>query len=139
MSIITKEIEQSYVINNENVENETLEVKVLLDKSKQSKKKIEKKKKKKVNFFVLLIRRLNMHQDLYFENIIYEYATLVNCNIFIEKDKYRFFKDIVVRTNFTNVKEILLMRENVQQTMRFILNEFFENIENIIIAQLRNI
>lgn len=139
VSIMTKEIEQSHVINDENVKSETLEVEVLFDKSKQSKKKIKKKKKKKVNLFVLLTRRFNIHQDLHFEDIIYEYATLVNCNIFIEENKHKFFKDIVARTNFINVKETLLIRENVQQTMRFILNKFFENIESVIIAQLRNI
>lgn len=133
MSIVTEEIEQSYIINNKkNIESKILKVKVLLDKSKQLKKQIEKKKKEKVNLFILLTRRFNIYQNLYFEDIIYKYAIFVNCNIFIEEDKYRFFKAIVAYTNSINIKETLLIRENMQQTIRFILNRFFENIKDTI-------
>lgn len=133
MSIVTEEIEQSYIINNKkNIESKILKVKVLLDKSKQLKKQIEKKKKEKVNLFILLTRRSNIYQNLYFEDIIYKYAIFVNCNIFIEEDKYRFFKAIVAYINSINIKETLLIRENMQQTIRFILNRFFENIKDTI-------
>ena len=80
-----------------------------------------------------------MHQELHFENIIFEYVTSINCVTFIEKNKHRFFKKIVVRINSINIKKTLLMRENIQQIIRFVLNEFFQINENDITFQLNKL
>ena len=65
--------------------------------------------------------RPNVHIELHYLQQCLEYGTAWNCNMLIGEDKHRFYKAIVMLTNGRKVKKSLLLKENLQQTMRLIL------------------
>ena len=52
-----------------------------------------------------------------------------NCNVLIEKNKHRKFKNEIYNINHINVKKALLSCKNMRQTCRLILLNVFIDIE----------
>ena len=57
--------------------------------------------------------RLNVYAALYYEDVVAEYAIVNNCTILSREDKYRFFKKVVIYTNFRDVEKVLLTKESI--------------------------
>ncbi|MCJ1360231.1 MAG: hypothetical protein MMC33_010234 [Icmadophila ericetorum] len=62
----------------------------------------------------------NVHQARHYPTDTIEIATPNNCNTMIYEDKYKDIKDKVLQTNYRDVEKPLLMKESVQQTVRFL-------------------
>lgn len=80
-----------------------------------------------------------MHVGIHYTEIMDEYALPSNCNVLIGEDKHRWFKKIVYNTNFSNVERLLLTRESLQQTIRLILLDAFQNSEPELTATIKDL
>ncbi|KAI9747998.1 MAG: hypothetical protein M4579_007339 [Chaenotheca gracillima] len=65
--------------------------------------------------------RPNIHIALHYPDIIEEYGTAFNCNVLMGEDKHKFFKKIIYQSNHRSPERMLLGRECLQQTVRFLL------------------
>ena len=52
--------------------------------------------------------------ELHYKFAMKEYAMFSNCNVLIEENKHRKFKDEIYSINYINVKKALLSRENMR-------------------------
>ena len=68
---------------------------------------------KRVKEFRFDQKRLNVHIDFHYVDHFQKYKLISNCNVLIEKNKHRWFKEIIYNINFMNVKKHLLKRENM--------------------------
>ena len=84
-------------------------------------------------------RRFNVHADVHFDRIIAEYDFFSHCNVLIGENKHRYFKKIVYYTNHSNIEKIMLLRENLRQTMRLFLLNDFANAKSETTALIKNI
>lgn len=83
--------------------------------------------------------RFNFHMRLHYDVILTEYDQSSQCNAFIEENKHRYFKKIIMFINFRNVEYNLLNRENVQQIIRFVLNDDYSDTESEFTAILNDL
>lgn len=60
---------------------------------------ITKKFLKKTAIYYNILSRFNVHIDLYYENVAVEYVIFNNYIIFINENKHRFFKRIILLIN----------------------------------------
>ncbi|KAA6411906.1 MAG: hypothetical protein FRX48_04056 [Lasallia pustulata] len=86
-----------------------------------------------------LKQRPNMHIGLHYGDVSDEYGTPTNVDTFIGEDRHRFFKEIVMRTNSINLEETLLIKENVQQIIRFLLGDAFTDHDAVLTAQFKKL
>ena len=70
--------------------------------------------------------RPNLHVGLHYQALIGEYATPCNLNVLIGEDKHRLFKKIIYQSNFHQPELFLLQREQLQQTIRLVLADAFD-------------
>ena len=61
-----------------------------------------------------------------------EYVMPSNCNVLIEENKHRKFKDEIYNINHFNVKKALLFRKNMRQICRLILLNAFVDNESVL-------
>ena len=69
--------------------------------------------------------RPNLHTGLHYKALIGEYGTPCNLNVLIGEDKHRLFKKIIYQSNFQHPELFLLEREQLQQTIRLVLADAF--------------
>ena len=84
---------------------------------------------KKATAFRNFMARPNVHAALHYEDVVAEYATANNCTTLSGEDKHRFFKKAVTQTNFRDVERVLLTKESIHQTLRFVLAGSFAQNE----------
>ena len=73
--------------------------------------------------------RPNVHTALHYPMITEEYGLSSHCNVLIGEDKHRYFKKVVYQTNHSNVEKIMLLKENLGQTIRLLLMGGFRHTE----------
>ena len=81
-----------------------------------SKNLIEVQRKVVIKFkeYLFIVKRLNLHIELNYELVMKKYAMFNNCNVLIEENKHRKFKNEIYNINYFNVKKALLSRENMR-------------------------
>lgn len=68
-----------------------------------------------------------MHIAVYYPSISEEYGLPVNVNVLIREDKHREFKKWIYSTNYRYPEKDLLTKENLRQTLRFLLADSIGN------------
>lgn len=68
-----------------------------------------------------------MYIVVYYPSISEEYGLPINVNVLIREDKYREFKKWIYSTNYRYLEKDLLTKENLRQTLRFLLIDSIGN------------
>ncbi|KAI9749068.1 MAG: hypothetical protein M4579_007019 [Chaenotheca gracillima] len=84
-------------------------------------------------------QRPNIHAGLHYPSIVEEFGTSFNCNVLMGEDKHRFFKKIIYQSNHKNPEKMLLGRECLQQTIRFLLAGSHTLTEPDLTSQMRRL
>ena len=82
--------------------------------------------------YFFIVKRPNLHIELHYELVMKKYTMSNNCNVLIEKNKHRKFKDEIYSINHSNVKKVLLSRKNMRQICRLILLNAFVDDEFVL-------
>lgn len=88
---------------------------------------------KKAEQYLSNIKKPNIYIAVYYPSILEEYGLPVNVNVLIREDKHREFKKWIYSTNYRYLEKDLLTKENLRQTLRFLLAD---SIGNSIAIQL---
>ena len=70
-------------------------------------------------------KRPNMHTGMHYGSTAAEYGLVSHCNVLIGEDRHRGFKKAVYYTNHRKVELALLLRENLNITIRLLLLDAF--------------
>lgn len=81
---------------------------------------------KKVEQYLKDIKKPNIYIAVYYPGLYKEYGLLVNFNVLIREDKHRAFKKWIYTTNYRYPKKDLLIKENLRQTICFVLANGFK-------------
>lgn len=85
------------------------------------------KANKKAEQYLSDIKKPNIYIAVYYPATSEEYSLPINVNILISKDKYREFKKQIYSTNHRHLEKDLLTKENLRQTLRFLLADSIDN------------
>lgn len=82
---------------------------------------------KKAEQYLSDIKKPNIYIAVYYLSILEEYGLPINVNVLISEDKYREFKKWIYSTNYRYLEKDLLTKENLRQTLRFLLVDSIDN------------
>lgn len=68
-----------------------------------------------------------MYIAIYYPAIVDAFGLPININVLIGEDKYREFKKQIFSTNYRNLEKDLLLKENLRQSLRFLLVGSFDD------------
>jgi hypothetical protein len=78
----------------------------------------------------------NFHIKLNFEKMMKKYDVLWNINVLFDKDKHKFFKQIVLITNNRKSKRQFLFKNVVRFIIKVVINKIFIHTQSEIIFQM---
>ncbi|ROW07924.1 hypothetical protein VMCG_03429 [Cytospora schulzeri] len=83
--------------------------------------------------------RPNIHVGVHWRAFADEYGLPVNLNVLTGEDLHRLFKTLVYGTNYTNIEKVMLMKVNVQETIRFVLRNAFQHSDPDLTVKLTDL
>ena len=84
-------------------------------------------------------KRSNVHAILHYDMMNEKYDLTSHCNVLIDEDKHRYFKKMMYYINHSNIEKTMLLRENLDQTVRLLLQNDFAQVESEVTQLIKNV
>ncbi|KAK1779833.1 hypothetical protein QBC45DRAFT_325180, partial [Copromyces sp. CBS 386.78] len=65
--------------------------------------------------YITEIYRPNIYIVLYYPNFVEEYTLIINFNILIRENLYKYFKTRIYEINYFNIEKVLLIKSNFRE------------------------